>query len=61
LKEAAREKEKFIKTSSIEIREKNGEIKLLKSEICKKATDASIKIELHHRLTLLEFLVAESK
>jgi hypothetical protein len=43
LKEAAREKEEFIKTSSIEIREKNGEIKLLKSEIQKKATDASIK------------------
>jgi hypothetical protein len=48
LKEAAREKEEFIKTSSIEIREKNGEIKLLKSEIQKKATDASRKIELHH-------------
>jgi hypothetical protein len=61
LKEAAREKEEFTKTSSIEIREKNGEIKLLKSEIQKKATDASRKIELHHQLTLLESLVAESK
>jgi hypothetical protein len=37
LKEATREKEEFIKTCSIEIREKNGEIKLLKSEIHKKA------------------------
>ncbi len=61
-KEATREKSDVEKSTCIEIRERNGEIKALKSELRKKKTiDNARREDLHHRLTLLESFVAESK
>jgi hypothetical protein len=46
---------------NIDVREKNGEIKSLKSELRKKNLQQERRQELHERLTLLESFVTESK
>ncbi len=58
---AAEEKRNIENTVNIEIREKNGEIKALKSELRRKTIDRMRKEELHSRLTLLESFIAEAK